>query len=437
MVPHLITAQNGPISELEQRILDSAPAIERWLRLEWMEHTPPFYAAVDIRNAGFKLAPVGTNLFPRGWRHLTPDMRPLAVQAAQAAIEKNCPDAHKLLIVPANGAQADPSYLQSLVTMCDVFTTAGLQVRLGSIDPAIRQPTEVSAPGGQKLLLEPAQRIKGKLGLKHFLPCVVVLNNDLTGGTPGILEELHQQYLMPPLHAGWGVRRKSRHVAQYDDLAKRFGKLIGIDPWLINPLHDVALGLDLTSNEGLERVRAQVDALLTRVRRKCKEYSITDKPFVVVKVDNGPGGRGVKAIRDAAEVPTEEGRSLARSIMAEYHARGIQVAAQWDLLLQEGVPTHETIDGAPAEPVVYTLDRYVIGGVYRQRPGAAPDDNLNMADAAYAPLAFAPGTARQPDAAPGASAPNRFYMYGVIARLAALAASYEIEATDPEAQELD
>ena len=40
MVPHLITALTGPINELEQRILDSMPAIERWFRLEWMEHTP-------------------------------------------------------------------------------------------------------------------------------------------------------------------------------------------------------------------------------------------------------------------------------------------------------------------------------------------------------------------------------------------------------------
>ena len=82
MVPHLITALNGPINELEQRILDSTPAIERWFRLEWMEHTPPFYCAVDIRNAGFKLAPVDTALFPSGWNNLTPEMLPLAVQAA-------------------------------------------------------------------------------------------------------------------------------------------------------------------------------------------------------------------------------------------------------------------------------------------------------------------------------------------------------------------
>ena len=88
MVPHLVTALTGPINELEQRVLDSTPAIERWFRLEWMEHTPPFYSSVDIRNAGFKLAPVDTSLFPGGWNNLTQQMLPLAVQAAQAAIEK-------------------------------------------------------------------------------------------------------------------------------------------------------------------------------------------------------------------------------------------------------------------------------------------------------------------------------------------------------------
>ena len=30
--------------------------------------------------------------------------------------------------------------------------------------------------------------------------------------------------------------------------------------------------------------------------------------------------------------------------------------------------------------------------------------------------------------------PNRFYMYGVIGRLAMLGASYELEATDPDAE---
>jgi glutamate--cysteine ligase len=63
------------------------------------------------------------------------------------------------------------------------------------------------------------------------------------------------------------------------------------------------------------------------------------------------------------------------------------------------------------------------------------DENLNAPGASFVPLAFAE-TNHLPrlGVKPGASAPNRFYMYGVIARLAMLAASYELEATDPDAE---
>ena len=76
MVPHLVTALNGPLLDLEKKILEATPAIERWFRLEWQEHTPPFYCSVDLRNSGFKLAPVDTNLYPGGFNNLAPEMLP-------------------------------------------------------------------------------------------------------------------------------------------------------------------------------------------------------------------------------------------------------------------------------------------------------------------------------------------------------------------------
>ena len=145
MVPHLVTALTGPINELEQRVLDSMPAIERWFRLEWMEHTPPFYSSVDIRNAGFKLAPVDTNLYPGGWNNLTDEMLPLAVQAAMAAIEKICPEARNLLIIPENHART-PLYLANVAQLSRIFHRAGLNVRIGSIDPDIKETTRIDLP---------------------------------------------------------------------------------------------------------------------------------------------------------------------------------------------------------------------------------------------------------------------------------------------------
>ncbi|HYJ96862.1 MAG TPA: glutamate--cysteine ligase, partial [Burkholderiaceae bacterium] len=282
MVPHLVTALTGPINELEQRILESMPAIERWFRLEWMEHTPPFYCSVDIRNAGFKLAPVDTNLFPGGFNNLTAEMLPLAVQAAMAAIEKICPEAKNLLLIPERHTR-NTFYLMSVQRLMRVFHQAGLNVRLGTFDEEIKAPTQLPLPDGTELTLEPLQRVRGRLGLKDFDPCTILLNNDLSAGVPKVLQNLHEQYLLPPLHAGWSVRRKSRHFQSYEEVAKKFAKLLGMDPWLINPMHAHCGKVDFAASDGLDCVRANVEAMLTKIRRKYKEYGINEKPFVVVK----------------------------------------------------------------------------------------------------------------------------------------------------------
>ena len=424
MVPHLITALNGPINELEQRILDSMPAIERWFRLEWMEHTPPFYSSVDVRNAGFKLAPVDTHLFPGGWNNLTPAMLPLAVQAAMVAIEKICPEAKNLLLIPENHSnkQQNTFYLSSIAQLRRIFHMAGLNVRIGSIDPDIKQNTMVELPNGESIVLEPVIRNAKRLGLKDFDPCTILLNNELTKGLPGILEELHEQFVLPPLHASGSIRRKSTHYKSYEDVCKRFGKLLGVDPWLINPMFLTCTDDDLA---------VSVDTLLAKIKKKYKEYGITDKPFVVVKTNHSSlgdrqtgsvSGTGVMMLRQSSE-------------LKDHH----DIASfKGELVVQEGVLTKERMNDAVAEPVVYMMDRYVVGGFYRVHADRGMDENLCSPGSSYVPLAFAEGTELpEPGIKPGASAPNRFYMYGVIGRLAMLAASYELEATDPEAEVYD
>ena len=429
MVPHLVTALTGPINELEQRVLDSMPAIERWFRLEWMEHTPPFYCSVDVRNAGFKLAPVDTDLFPGGWHNLTPSMLPLAVQAAMAAIEKICPEARNLLIIPENDVRST-FYLSNLAQMRRIFHMAGLNVRLGSISPDLKKATTLKLPDGETLTLEPVIRTRGRVGVKDFDPCTILLNNDLVTGVPGILEDLNEQFLLPPLHASWSTRRRSTHFKTYEEVAKRFGKLIGVDPWLINPMFDRCGGVDLRTDDGIEALTARVDALLAKVKKKYKEYGIKEKPFVVVKADNLGGSAGLMSVRDAKDVPALAAKACAVS--------GNPFKGTQELILQEGVLTLERMNDAVAEPVVYMMDRYVVGGFYRIHAERGIDEDLNAPGSSFVPLAFDQSMhLPQPGVRPGASAPNRFYMYGVIGRLAMLAASYELEATDPEAEHYD
>jgi glutamate--cysteine ligase len=205
-----------------------------------------------------------------------------------------------------------------------------------------------------------------------------------------------------------------------------------MDPWLINPMFAQCGHVDFEADEGLECLRSNTDALLTKVRRKYKEYGINEKPFVVVKADNGTGGMGIMTVRDAKEIDKLSPKTKARM------ATGQGGQAVSEVLIQEGVLTHERINSAVAEPVVYMMDRYVVGGFYRIHADRGEDENLNAPGSSFVPLAFEQSAQLpQPGVKPGASVPNRFYMYGVIGRLAMLAASYELEATDPEAENLD
>jgi glutamate--cysteine ligase len=426
MVPHLTTALTGPILELERRFLENSPRIEHWLRGQWQEHTPPFYSSCDLRNSGFKLAPVDTNLYPGGFNNLNPAFLPLCVQAAMSAIEKICPDARNLLLIPENHTR-NLYYLQNVAQLVDILRQTGLNVRLGSMLPEITQPTPVDLPNGRTLLLEPLVRTPYRLGLDGFEPCAILLNNDLSAGIPAILQNLNEQFVLPPLHAGWAVRRKSNHFAAYDQVANDFAQEIGIDPWRINPAFSVCRSVNFHERQGEECLAANVAAVLDIVREKYQEYGIAETPYVVVKADAGTYGMGIMTVRNVDEVIALNRKQRNKMSVGK---EGMAVS---EVLIQEGVHTFEKVHDAVAEPVIYMIDRYVVGGFYRVHTERGKDENLNAPGMRFEPLAFETGC-NLPDYRCGNpdAPPNRFYAYGVVGRLACLAAAVELERSLPE-----
>ena len=303
-----------------------------------------------------------------------------------------------------------------------------MNVRLGTLSPDITEPTPLLLADGSTLTLEPLQRTHNerRIGLPDFNPCTILLNNDLSDGIPPILEDLHEQTLLPPLHSGWAIRRKSNHFSAYDSVVRRFARLIDIDPWMLNPFFTKCDQINFMERSGEECLAESVNTVLTRIRRKYREYKIDQKPFVIVKADAGTYGMGIMTVSDASEIQGLNRKQ--RNKMAT--TKGGQPVK--DVIVQEGIPSFERINDAVAEPVVYMIDRYVIGGFYRVHAERDNNENLNTPGAHFVPLAFSQQHAI-PDfkAEPGTTAPNRFYMYGVVARLGLLAASMELEKTDP------
>jgi len=425
MLPDFAQAISAPLQDFERHLLEASARIERWFRLEWQDHTPPFYAAVDLRNAGFKIAPVDTNLFPAGFENLSEDTLPLAVQAAMAAIEKYCPDARNLLLIP-DARRRDPRYLRNLRRLSTILRQTGLRVRYGSVDPKVVAPVRIDDGDGEALLVEPLVRRGFRVGLADFDPCSILLNDDLPSGLPAVLGNVHEQVLLPPLHAGWTLRRKSRHFAAYADVARRFARQFDFDPWLITTGFVECDEVDFRGGVGVDRVAAAVDRILRQTRARYREHGVDERPFAVVKANAGTCGIGVTPVRDAAQV--RDAGPAEREAMS----RGANGRAVDEVVVQEGVPTVETVDGGVAEPVVYTIDRYVVGGFYRVHTQRGADENLNAPGMHFVPLPFA-ASCNLPDRGESVEhAVNRFYVYGVVARLALLAAAVELEQTDPD-----
>jgi glutamate--cysteine ligase len=417
-VPRLTTALTGPLQKLESHILEATTRIECWLRGQWQEHSAPFYGSVDLRNAGFKLAPVDTNLFPGGFNNLNPDFHPLCVQAAMAAIEKACPDARAIALVPENHTR-NQFYLQNVETLTRILRHAGVEVRIGSLLPEITAPTDLPLANGATLQLEPLKRVGNRVMVGDMNPCVVLLNNDLSAGVPAILQNL-EQTVLPPLHAGWATRRKSLHFAAYDDVTRGFAELIGIDPWLINPYFERCGKINFRERQGEECLEGYVSEILGDIRKKYAEYGVKEDPFVIVKADAGTYGMGIMTVKDPSEVKGLNRKQRNKMAVVK---EGLEVN---EVIVQEGVYTFETVGDAIAEPVVYMIDHYVVGGFYRVHTERGKDQNLNAPGMQFVPLAFAEPCSSPNPGDPGCP-PNRFYAYGVIARLALLAAAIELE----------
>lgn len=418
-VPHLTTALTGPLHQIERHLVDHQADIESWFRNQWRQTPAPFYASVDLRNAGYKLAPVDTNLFPAGFNNLNPAFEALCIQAVQLAVERSPEQVDRILIVPENHTR-NLFYLESLATLQQIIEKAGFEVKLGSVMADMKEPLTIALESGRSVHLQPLERNQDKVSVGDFVPELVVLNNDLSSGRPAILESL-QQIVTPALGLGWSNRLKSVHFRHYQDIAAEFGKQIEIDPWFIDPLFRNCGEIDFMQREGGSCLEKNVDALLKEIQKKYDEYDIQCKPYVIVKADSGTYGMGIMTVNSVGDIAELNRKQRTRMSTIK---EGQKVSK---VIIQEGVYTHETWGetGTVAEPVVYMIDHNVVGGFYRVHEARAANENLNSPGMRFEPLAF-DDCCISPERDLDADAhPNRFYTYGVIARLALLAAARE------------
>jgi glutamate--cysteine ligase len=419
-LPQLNTPCSEPTRLLEQHLLAHCEAIKNWFAQQWQLTLPPVYGSVDLRHAGFKLAPIDMNLFPAGFNNLNPQFFELSVTAARKIITQLVPNAKRILLIPENHTR-NLLYWENIRTLLKLLEQADYEVRVGLLSTEIDLPLDIHLPSGATMHIEKIERQVNDLHVGAFAPDVILLNNDLSDGIPDLLQNLSKP-VIPPAELGWSQRLKSEHFQYYAKVVDEFASLVKIDPWLVAPLFRHCGEIDFMQQDGMECLIANAEVLFTEIQKKYTEYHITHQPFLVVKADAGTYGMAVMTVRHIDELRKMNRKQRTKMSMT----KGGQPVRR--VIIQEGVYTFETIgpEQAVAEPVVYLWGETVVGGFYRVHKDRGIDESLNAPGMHFEPIAFSQ-SCHEPCQDTAKTGVNRFYLYGIVAQLSMLAAAREIK----------
>lgn len=394
-------------SQLDKIIQAKKSDIADWFQAKEQLRAPLFYSSVDIRNSGEKIAPVDTNIFPAGFNNLSRAAQDKASEEVSKYLKKLDAAAQKIILVTEFHTR-NSFYLSNVNALKKIINSAGYEVLCASFAEDFNQALDLTDSNEQALTIYPLSKKSDKLHIaeQNFTADLVIVNNDLTSGRPALFENLAQP-VIPPLGMGWYRRRKYQHFSSYNKLASQFAKEFGLAEFLISTELGFCKKVNFKERKGLECIAIEAEKTLSRLRSKYQEHNIKAEPYVYIKANNGTYGMGIMHVKDAEEV-----FSLNKKHRNKMHKIKSNVATA-EILIQEGIATIDQYQNSPAEIFVYLINNNPLGSILRINQEKDAFTNLNSSGAIF-------------KAADDLSEfKDKLDSYQLIARLAALAASFE------------
>lgn len=421
---------------LAERIQKNRKRLWDWHVEHARKAPPPFYCSVDLRDSGFKIAPVDSNLYPAGFNNICPDDIRAASPSARAQLEGIASrlglETPKRILVLPEAHTSNAHYFENLHYLTHILKEAGFETRIGWFGPAPEGrefPLKLVSATGKELEAHSTTISGGQLSSEGFVPDLILLNNDFSSGYPKELDEVKQPIL--PSHVlGWHSRKKSEHFVHYNRLAAEFAAIIDIDPWIIQIDSEGVEPVNFNDDVGTAKVADVAEAMLHRIEDAYRRNQVEHKPFVFIKNNAGTYGMGIMVAHSAEELRAMNRRT--KNKMSVGKGR-MQIES---VVVQEGIPTATLVDRLAAEPVIYLMGCELIGGFLRTNTEKGVEENLNSQGMVFKKLCMSDlrnpyVEGREPDAFDEADAepsdePVLELVYGSIARISALATGFEL-----------
>ncbi len=404
-----------------ERIKAKQEAIHQWLKSHEGSNELPLYSSVDIRDAGFKIAVVDTNIFPAGFNNLCEHGLADSVGFIKKAILGRVPNCRNILIV-AEEHTRNTAYLENIRILQEIIKNAGFNVKIATF--FTDQPNfcdqnkyaEFKTSTGQTVHIHCFKNVLEQYESGKETFDLIIMNNDLIGGIPEILNR-SKVPIYPSIQAGWHSRHKSHHFSHANNLMRDFAKIIDLDPWIFSCLYTVVDNVDINLEDDRKRLLHSAEALFTQIEEKYKKHHLTEKPYFVLKADAGTYGMGVLAVEKPEDILKLNHRARANMSVGK---SGSSITR---FLIQEGVPTIYSIDEKVSEVVIYQIENNLIGGFYRSHSTKTDRESLNTKGMDFKKMC--PHLSKYGDCGVHHDI-TIFDVYRILARIAAIAARREI-----------
>ncbi len=358
------------IGPLYQKLLSEQDRIQEWIEQRFSGLEAPIYSSADLRYSGEKLSVIDTNLFPAGFNNLCNSFLRQASHNFEQTLAHYGLERPLIAILPEAHTR-NPYYWDNIAAIQKIIEAAGAQSCIATYSEiGIELPDQVLKSDESALPVLPAERRGDVLWVGDQQPDFVLLNNDFSHGFPDLLCGLDQPVLPSPA-LGWHQRRKSDHFRIYAQLIAELALIIDIDPWRFTPMMSTAENINIHEEDSQQRLKTEVDALLEQIRAKHREHNISAEPYVFIKDNSGTYGMGIMHVTSGEQV-IDLGRKKRNKLIA---GKGRPEVS--DYMIQEGIPTVQSYEGNPLEPVVYLVSGQVVGQFFRIHASKSERDSLN------------------------------------------------------------
>ena len=386
---------------LHKNIIEHKDSLTRWFDQKKNGIFFPFYSSFDIRDSGYKIAPVDANIFPAGFNNICEIDRSNTPSIAKKYLLENYNSLNKIILLTEEHTK-NMYYWDNITALKKILDSTAKEVIVCVPGKKIKTTCEVENSIEEKIKIHILKdQLKGV--------DLIVSNNDFSThyDIPSDIL-INPSYLM-----GWKNRRKDTFFAEYNKLATEMARIIGVDPWYLTIETQIFEPFDPENPELMKNLKDRLELFLGKLKDSYKKHNET--PFAFLKNISGTYGLGVTSVDSPDEV-SHWNYKVRKKMKASKSGEKFN-----QLLLQEGIPTSINYQQhGSSEPVIYMIGANLIGGFLRTHKNKGVRESLNSPGAVYKQLCVS-------DLMIEIEGHNEENVYGWIAKLSALALAFEMK----------